>query len=253
MKTINKLTILFAILALATVSAFGQTVTLSTTTLGAALNSTATTVQLASTSTMQTQGNANQVNTVLYVDTEFLNVISVVDSTHVTVRRGFGPGVGGKQIAHKSGATVWFGNTGSYGTASSLISTNSGAQDWGTCTASSLLVLPRINAYWGTKSDCLGSLWTRTDAPGYPTLATGVTIGAGTNAVSATTMITDTGTAAMVTLTVPNGWSPGMCVQFIPGGAFTTTTAGNFSNATTAVAGKLLISCWDGSKWSSSY
>lgn len=58
------------------------------------------------------------------------------------------------------------------------------------------------------------------------------------------------GTAAIDTMNPP--FTAG-CLQIIPDGAWTTTTAGNFALATTAVVGKLLTACYDGTKWYPSY
>jgi hypothetical protein len=261
MKNAIKLFILFAIvLGMAGLS--DAQITLSTTTLGAAITNTSTnqlnqTITLASTSTMLAAGPSNLVNTALYVDQEFMTVVSVPTSTTVTVRRGVGQGIGSKPTTHLSGATVWFANTSNGIYAMSQFTTNSGPENWGSCVATNIIALPRINTYSGTKSDCLGvgtaGHWVRTDAPGYPVLAATYTVPAGAIVPGGTVIITDTGTAAATSITVPNGWSPGMCLEFIPGGAFTTTTAGNIGNATTAVAGKLLLECWDGTKWAGSY
>src|ERR1700722_11346388 len=96
--TMNKLMKLFALATIATGLCSAQTI-LSTTTLGAAITSTsgsANTITLASSSTMLSAGASNQINTVLYVDQELMNVLTVVDSTHVTVKRGAGAGIGAR-------------------------------------------------------------------------------------------------------------------------------------------------------------
>lgn len=57
------------------------------------------------------------------------------------------------------------------------------------------------------------------------------------------------GTAAVVTITVP-AQCPATCsITIIADGAFTTTTAGNIKEALTAVANKAMEFVWDGSKW----
>jgi hypothetical protein len=62
------------------------------------------------------------------------------------------------------------------------------------------------------------------------------------------------GTTAIATIAVtnlPTGYNG--CIKLIPTGLWTTTTAGNISLATTAVVNKVLIECWDGTKWNPSY
>lgn len=165
MKTMIKLTAAFALLAAA---CFGQQYTLASTTLGAAVTSTSTTsITLASTSTMLNQGGANQVNTCLYVDTEVMAVITVVDSTHVTVaRRGGGCGAVGlssRPTTHANGAKVYFAITQTIGgtviPAPTLIgrNTNALAEDFGSCTQSNELVLPKIYLFTGDIMDCKNS------------------------------------------------------------------------------------------------
>lgn len=265
MKTINKLTLIFAILALAAVSAFGQTTTLSTTTLSAAITSTTTTtISITSTSGWLQAGPQNRIDTCFYVDRELFGVVSIPSSGTVVVqRRGGGCGALGeaaRPTTHNSGATVYYVNTVTNGNfitpASTLIASNLPelSENWGSCTSANELSLPRIYMQTGDIANCINSQWVQVNnVSAHGVLATGVTIAAGTNAVSGTTMITDTGTAAMVTLTVPAGWGVGQCVQFVPGGAFTTTNAGNIRIASTAVVGKVLFECWDSVKWDPSY
>lgn len=66
-----------------------------------------------------------------------------------------------------------------------------------------------------------------------------ITIAAGTNTFEYPISKTDTGTAAMVTITVPYN---GFCgrITLIPGGAFTWTAAGNIGVLGTAVASRAL-------------
>ena len=61
-----------------------------------------------------------------------------------------------------------------------------------------------------------------------------------------------TGTTAVANITVPYTGFTG-CRKLIPDGAFTTTAAGNIGLATTAVVGKALEECYDGTKWYPSY
>lgn len=156
MKNATKLIAIFVLLA---VCAFGQTA-LSTTTLSAALTSTATTVTLTSTSTMQNQGAANQINTCIYVDFELMGVITVVDSTHVTVSRRGGTcgstGASARPVSHASGAKVYFSITSGATPAPSYFAGNTqqNGEISGSCTASSLLYLPVIYPSTGDIKDC---------------------------------------------------------------------------------------------------
>lgn len=61
------------------------------------------------------------------------------------------------------------------------------------------------------------------------------------------------GTAAISTITVPPQCSPTCTISLVPDGAFTTTTGGNISLASTGVVNKVLILVWDGTKWNPSY
>ena len=261
MKTI-KLTIIALALA---AFGFGQTI-LSTTTLGAALTAATTTVTLASTSTMQTAGPVNQINTCLFIDGELFGVATVVSSTVVTVQgRGKGCGAIGlssRPEPHASGAIVYFANTVTNGNfitpAASLIGKNTipASQHYPgeTCTAANETALPLIYIQNGVKLDCLASgVWIQTNAPGPPVLGSVYTVPAGAIVPTGNIFLTDTGTAAATSITVPHGWGAGMSITIIPGGAFTTTNAGNIRIASTAVAGKALIMTWDGAKWDPSY
>lgn len=250
MKTLKTLILVLALSA----ACFAQA-TLSSTTLGAAITSaSATTITLASTSTMLSAGPANQVNTVIYVDKEYMRVTTVIDSTHLLVQRHAGVGWGGRSATHASGATVYFANTvGSIPADSYFSNGSTNSEATGSCTATSELALPKIYVFSSNAYDCLGGQWVQTNSPGRPVLGSTVTMPAGVATATGTIFLTDTGTAATTGLNVPKGWAPGMCLIIIPGGAFTTTTATNIRIATTAVVGKALTMCWDGSKWDPSY
>lgn len=150
---------LILVLALSAVACFGQTVTLSSTTLGAAITSnTATTITLASTSTMLSQGPANQINTAIYVDKEYMRVITVVDSTHVIVSRHAGLGWGGRPANHVNGAKVYFANTTNGIPAESFFTNGSNISEAsGACTAATEMVLPRIYVNTADIFDCKSS------------------------------------------------------------------------------------------------
>lgn len=161
MKTLTKIAIAIGLLS---ASAFGQTV-LSTTTLGAAITSTtSTSITLTSTSTMQTKGANGQVNTCFYVDKELFGVDTVVSSTVVTVQqRGRGCGALGASshpTTHLSGAKVYFAITATSGSVTTLASTLIGrnqdytAQNYGSCTSTTELALPRIYIFSGDIFQC---------------------------------------------------------------------------------------------------
>lgn len=63
-----------------------------------------------------------------------------------------------------------------------------------------------------------------------------------------------TGTTAIATINSPFGTRSG-CINIIPDGIFTTTTAGNIALASTAVVSKILTECYDPTttKWYPSY
>lgn len=155
MNTFKKLllaTVLMASLA------FGQTA-LSTTTLGAAVTTTngipATTITVASTSTMQNAGTQNQPNTVLYCDRELIYVTTVVNATTLTVQRGKGVGAGGVVTDHNSGTLCYFANTANRNAAPMFFSSQqTNAEVVGRCLRSQQLALPRIYVFSGDVYDC---------------------------------------------------------------------------------------------------
>lgn len=164
MKTITKL--IFAFVLIAALS-FGQTA-LSSTTLGAAITTNNTgnqSITLSSTSTMLGLNTQNSPQTVLYVDKEFMWVVSVTDSTHVIVARAKGPGEAGRPTGHANGAIVLFANainngTGTTGTtyqvpaASAFKSEQRDGETYGSCTATNEMFLPRVYLPSGDILDC---------------------------------------------------------------------------------------------------
>ena len=140
---------------LAVVACYGQA-SMASTTLGAAITTTSqTTITLASTSTMLNPGPANRINTVLYVDKEFMWVQSVVDSTHVVVNRAKGIGASANATTHASGAKVYFAITTTSAPAPSYFKNEQNtAENYGSCSMSSELVLPRIYLFNGDIFDC---------------------------------------------------------------------------------------------------
>jgi lysophospholipase L1-like esterase len=65
------------------------------------------------------------------------------------------------------------------------------------------------------------------------------------------------GTTAIATITVPSITVSGTaftgCLVLIPDGAWTTSTTGNIASASTAVVGRQMEICYDGSKWYPNY
>jgi hypothetical protein len=249
-KTITKLLVL---LALVSALSFGQT-GLSTTTLSSAITSaSATTINL-STTGMLSSGPANQINTGIYIDHEFMWVVTAVDSTHAIVARGKN---GTRPFAHVSGATVWFNppTTAYPAIANSnflAVSPIEAETIYGACTASAEPTLPKIYVKSGHKLDCLGGVWVVTSGLDYPYYGGTSASIAGAQPLTGTSM-SISGTNAITSFTVPYGWAVGQCVSILPTAAFTTTTAGNIAAATTAVANKTLLECWSGTKWVPSY
>lgn len=162
MNTFKKITIALAlILALAAFApqATAQTA-VSTTTLGAAItaaNCSTATIQLASTSGMLSAGTQNNPNTVMYVDTEYMWVLAVVDSTHVTAQRCHGAtGEGAIPRGHVNGAAVWFQNTSGANYAANFSFKNEQltAEAYGSCTATLLLGTPIVYLQTGDVFQC---------------------------------------------------------------------------------------------------
>jgi hypothetical protein len=255
MKNLKTLIILFVLSAFA---AQAQTA-LSATTLGAAVTTTTqTTITLASTSTMLAPGPANRVNTVLYVDKERMDLRSVTDSTHVVVDRHVGIGASAMPTLHANGATVYFSLTVTYSAnfvvpAPSFFSNGNAivAEVSGACTRTSELVVPKIYLYSGDMFDCMGGNWTMTNNRDRPTFGAVVASPAGLLTPTGTTFHVS-GTNAITGIVVPAGWAPGMELYIVPDGAFTWTTATNISLAGTAVANKVIVFVWDGTKWNPS-
>ena len=165
MKNLKNLLILAA---LSVFAANAQTA-LSSTTLGAAVSTTSVNrITLASTSGMLTAGPANRINTVLYVDKELMSVLSVDDSTHVTVLRAQGIGASARAATHASGSLVYYAVTNGTGNfvnpAGSYFSNGSiDSEVSGSCTATSEFVLPKVYLFsgniWDCKNGSSGSKW----------------------------------------------------------------------------------------------
>lgn len=156
MKTVQRLLLGVALVAIVLSLAtpgYAQ-VTLSSTTLAAAVTSTSTTyIQV----TSATGFTARQ--TYAFVDREYLQVISV-NGTTIQVARGF---AGTLATTHATAKTIYVGPAEYF----------SSFDRAGSCTSTQELVLPVINIKTGTIFNCVSSLWTITNGPG--TQGTGLT------------------------------------------------------------------------------
>lgn len=250
-KKLISLVAFIAILALG-VPASAQVI-LTSTTLNGTLNATSNVLTLTSATGVVAPGfntpNSPSGNkTLLVVDGEAMDVVSV-NGTFIGVVRGT---THSRAQAHNNLATVW------------VVSPNQISQNipQGACNSASQTVLPRIvlpgpaPELNGAIFDCLGvspnGQWVQTNAPGTAYFGSTVASSAGVNTPTALAFKIS-GTNAITGFTVPNGLAAGMCLTIVPSGIFTTTTATNISLATTAVVGKTLLECWDGSKFNPSY
>lgn len=131
---------------LCTVQSFGQTALGSTTLTSAVLTPNVTTINLPTTG-MLNAGPANQINTVLYANRELMRVITVVDSTHVTVQRGQNQT---RPFVHASGTKVYYGPpTGNF-----FANSPDAAESWGSCLNSNEVSLPKIYVTTGDIFQC---------------------------------------------------------------------------------------------------
>lgn len=228
---------------------FSQTV-LTQTTLSAAQGATDTIAQVASATGITAPGTGTNL-VFLLIDKE-LEAVRTVSGTVIGVTRGL---VSSRQVPHVSGVTVTVVPPAAV---SQFILS-------GQCQRSALQYVPlviRPESGLGTDSgsmyDCLGvgaaGQWVQT----YPTLGNiviGSTVASATTITPTGTYFAVSGTTAIATITVPAGWGSGMCLTLEPTGLWSTTNAGNINIASTAVVGKALLECWNGStsKWQPSY
>ena len=158
MKILKTLASVLSLIALFAALSFGQA-TMGSTTLSAAVAIGDSTIYLTSVTGVSAMGANNQVNTMLFVDREAMNVLSI-SGTAVTVQRGI---EGTRQRAHNSGATIYLGPPNYYGN-----------QDpSGACTSTNLPVLPWVVASTGNVWTCTASTWTVVNFPALFTLTDG--------------------------------------------------------------------------------
>lgn len=252
----NKSTKLLAIFALAVSlcmiprPAMAQGTALTATTISSAITSaSASQVTLASATGVTIAGNNGQFNTVLWIGKELMGVKSLVSGTTYSVQRGL---QGTRPLTYLSGAAVLLGSpTGNFMSADYFAEVVPGTA----CVSTNSPTLPHVYVKSGHRFDCTGvsgtQQWMLTSGPDSPVLGTAV---ASATTIAATgTIFHVTGTTAVVTITVPNGWAPGNSIYLIPDAVFTFTAAGNVALAGSAVVNKILILTWSGSKWVPSY
>lgn len=246
-KNLTKIVILFCLLAAVS---FGQ-VTMTSTTLSAALGGSPTTVTSCFTVASATgivapnfstpnQPTGNQ--TELVIDHEAIFVNSV-NGTYVCGTRGY---ASTRAASHASGATVWVGPPTAF--------PNTDPGQGNACVATTLQYLPIVGVS-GNTFDCLGvttaGVIVQTNAPGVP--AVGSTVASATSITPTGTYFVVSGTTAIATIVVPAGFRPGMSISINPSGTWATTTAGNIAIIATGVVNRVMIMTWSGSKWIPSY
>jgi hypothetical protein len=239
-----RLWLLAALLALVAVPAAQAQTILNSTTTTAAIDDRAQVLPLTAVTNISA-GSRNLAGDVVwfYDGTAEAAQVNAVDTTAktVTLRRGTD---GTRTFAHASGVTVFTGPRQRF----------SFNQHWGSCTAGNIDFLPKINLNTGDVFDCVGvtGQFIQVNRPGVPMLGL-ATVASATTIAVAGTYTKVSGTTNIATITLPNGWQAGMCIQLEPTGLWSTTTAGNILLATTGVVSKVLYECWNGAKWVPSY
>ena len=256
MTNFLKCLILVALIACVAITGSAQTA-MTTTTLSAAVTTSQQTVTLASATGVNNASrpiSSSEIGaptgasyTLLFVDKEAMAVNSINTTSLVaTVIRGWN---GTLQTPHVSGAKVWVGPSYAYGNFDPA----------GACQRSTLPYLPRVVPTTGNIWDCTGNTGVWASFAAFPgkmvvgsqlTAAATLTLYAPIHHVTASTVTISTISAAALPA---NG-----CVTLIPDAAMTgatTSTGGNIALATTFVANKALIMCYDATaaKWYPSY
>ena len=248
MKTMkNTLKYLIAVFALLLAPiAYAQQNTLTGTTLGAAVTSSATLVQVASTTGMAVTSNSGY-NTQIYVDGELMTVLNI-NGLVLTVARGQ---AGTGSHSHASGAVVYAGRPAWF------YSTDPKA---GSCVLANVVVTPWINVTTGNQWICpsvtlqwapgFGNPGNSALPPGVSLLVASV---GGATAISGP-LFHISGTNAITSFTVPVG-GVGQNFAVIPDAAFTIVAGNNIAASSTAIANKTMYFVWDdtNSKYVPSY
>lgn len=222
-----------------------MTVTLTQTTLGAALDAVSNSVRLASCTNVPNPSGGGDNQTILMVDNEAMTVTKVTldvpgtvsGAGTVEVMRGTN---GTRATAHLSGRTVLLGRPTQF-----YVTDPAGA-----IATADLDVTPRINV--PTSNQWIAPVNHWIPGQGNPgNSGTPVPGGASAAVASAAGLITPsgpffhvTGALAITGFNIPEGFNGGS-FTIIPDGAFTWTTANNIALAGTAVVGKALTFTYD--------
>ena len=222
-----------------------MTVTLTQTTLAAAVDAVSTTVRVASCTNIPNPSGGGDNQTILMVNNEAMTVTAVspdIPATpsgagQVSVVRGTN---GTRAKAHVSGSTVLLGRPNQFFT----------TDPSGAVTAADVDVTPRVNVptsnqwlapvdRWIPGMGNPGNSGTPTPTSVSPAVASaaGVILPSGP-------LFHVTGNLAVTGFTIPEGFNGGS-FSIIPDGTFTWTTAGNIALAGTAVVSRLLTFTWD--------
>lgn len=214
MNKIKNLFLAIAGVLILTASGYAQTTTTATTLSAAVTDTSSDTIRVAS-ATGVTAGTTG-----IYVDREYMLVLSVSGTTVKVTRGAFGTSAG----THASGAPAFVGPTGAQ---SPFIT----ADKAGTCTATNEAYLPQLNISNGKQFDCHNGVWIRISE----SLATLQQIISGSGATvtlttdqSGATILLDR--AAGITFTLPAP-EPGLTYEFIAS-VSVTSNAYKFSTAT---------------------
>jgi hypothetical protein len=207
---------------------YGQSVTLTQTSLTYSISNVAQLVTVASAT-----GITSTPGTLLFVDKEAMYVLAV-NGTQVQVSRGES---GTAAVAHASGAMVLAGVPSAFFSYAPT----------GTCTVSQTPVTPWVNI--ATAAQYLCSSVTGTWVAGWqndlqtPNVTAAVASAAGLITPSGP-LFHVTGTAAVTGFNIPLGFAYGS-FTVIPDGTFTTTSANNIALGSTAVVGKPITFVYD--------
>lgn len=215
------LSLVVAVMPLATIRLAAQA-SLTSTTTSAALTDTGTSVTVAS-------ATGIAAGTILYIDKEAMSVVSI-SGTVATVRRGV---AGSFAAAHASGAVVYAGTPDQIGHSDPA----------GPCTATSEIALPRINVDTGNVYQCSAGFWRvyRTNgirAFSYESLGNGGSdyTASGAITIEPGFVFLNAGSALAMTLANPSTDQNGMvmCIITKTAQAHTVTYTAGFGGGTTA-------------------
>lgn len=113
--------------------------------------------------------------------------------------------------------------------------------------------VPAGSAYPASYHDQSVGSTTSGPSASLPSMTVGAVLVSATTVAPSASIQHVSGTAAIVTITVPTFVTIGTRITLIPDAIFTWTAAGNISLAGTAVVNKALDMTWDGLKWNPSY